>query len=145
MSTKESSIRPDLLRKSSLLQGLASNPSFNAKFQNLTASMNPMDFEDKHKSKLETFRLATKEFLNNTLFGHIYTQFLLTISVLSCFQFIWQTYLPAQSTDEDSLLGVFAQLELSIAILFVMDWIILFFVSDHKYTYLTRFANFIIS
>lgn len=138
MSTKESNIRPDLLRKSSLLQGLASNPSLNMKFQNLTAAMNPMEFEEKHKSKLETCRLATKEFLNNTLFGHMYTQFLLMISVLSCFQFIWQTYLPAKSSSAGSLLDVFAQLELAIAVLFVVDWMLLFFISDHKFTYITR-------
>lgn len=108
--------------------------ALDAKFRKIAGNVTPSDFEDKHKSRMEILRLATKDFLNNTIFGLAYNQFMLAISVLSCFQFIYQTYLEGHY----SLLQTFKKLELGIACLFLFDWVLYLFVSEHKWAYLLR-------
>jgi hypothetical protein len=44
-------------------------------------------------SKLEVLRLKTLKFMASSWFGHIYTNFFLLVSVFSCGQYIYQTYL----------------------------------------------------
>ncbi len=112
-------------------------PSFDARLKNITANLNPEEFDDKHKSRLETLRLATKNFFTNTVMGQFYNQLILLISVLSCFQFIWQTYLG--TNDGSELIVFFAHLELAVALVFVLDWLVLLFVADHRITFITRY------
>jgi hypothetical protein len=44
-------------------------------------------------SQLEVFRLRTLKFMASSWFGHIYTNFFLVVSIFSCGQYIYQTYL----------------------------------------------------
>lgn len=108
--------------------------SLDAKFRKIAGNVNPADFDDKHKSRIEVIRISVKDFLNNTLLGLFYNQFMLAISVISCFQFIYQTYLEGHT----ELLTHFKKLELGIACLFLFDWCLYLFVSEHKWAYLLR-------
>jgi hypothetical protein len=44
-------------------------------------------------SKLEILRLKTLKFMASSWFGHIYVNFFLIVSIFSCGQYIFQTYL----------------------------------------------------
>lgn len=44
-------------------------------------------------SKLELIRLQTLKFMASSWFGHIYTNIFLGLSIFSCGQYIYQTYL----------------------------------------------------
>lgn len=49
--------------------------------------------EEKQKNKWEVLRVKANHFLEHTIFGQFYVNLLLLISVLSAFEFIYQTYL----------------------------------------------------
>ncbi len=129
-----SSAIPSMRRSSSLDKGMIAN--IEAKMKNM-ADLDEID--EKHKGRLETLRLATNNFLENTLLGQTYSQLLLIISVLSSFEFIYQTYLHGQSAKAVSWVADFSKLELGIAGLFLFDWLLQLFASANKGTYLIRY------
>jgi hypothetical protein len=95
--------------------------------------------DDKRKSKWELLRHGTKNFIENSVFGGLYIQFLLLVSVLSCFEFIYQTYLDLDTDSGVRTLDFFTDLELGVAGLFAFDWMLMLFISDHKGSQLFRF------
>ena len=78
----------------------------------------------------EKIRLETKHFFTNTFFGELYNNLLLILSIFSCIQFIQQTY-DKKPPNQDIL-------ELSLAILFTLDWCLCFFIADLKVFFVSR-------
>lgn len=56
-------------------------------------SQNKHLYEENKNITLEILRIKTQKFMASSLFGHIYTNFFLIVSIFSCGQFIYQTYL----------------------------------------------------
>ncbi len=132
---------PPLMRRTSsvLDRGIASSVDA---LRKMTENMDVPDDDGKlHKSTYEQTRLATKKFLTFSVLGQLYGQILLGISVLSCLQFIAQTYMKIGLGHDDQILSVFAKLELGIASLFLMDWSLQIFVAEHTVEYATRYVK----
>ncbi len=91
--------------------------------------------EDDEHTTIETLRLDTKEFLEKTFFGEIYSQFLLVVSILSCLRYIQLTYQDDYPSDSNSRDDV---IEMIVACLFTMDWCLNLFIADHRGLYLSR-------
>lgn len=72
-------------------QGLSHAQSQN-QLDNLIAD-EEIQNEQQTPSQLEVLRLRTLKFMASSWFGHIYTNFFLLMSVFSCAQYIYQTYL----------------------------------------------------
>ena len=81
----------------------------------------------------EEARLNMKKQLNGTKYGIFYQNSMLVISVLSCFQFITQTYITGAM-----VLKGFSLVERIIAAIFIFDWTMSFCIADHKIKFVTR-------
>ena len=93
--------------------------------------------------QLEDFRTRLKKFMAKSLTGKIYNQFFLFLSVFSMCTYIYVTYLIVCSDDDElncdnSGYGTAVQLEKSLAIAFIFDWVLYFAIADSKRAYVTR-------
>ncbi len=92
--------------------------------------------EDKEKKKTLIFvRLMVKNIVTLSTAGRCYDKLLLWISVLSSISVIYQTYI----TDRKEIENIFNTCELVLACIFLFDWILQFYIADHKLIFLTRF------
>jgi hypothetical protein len=87
---------------------------------------------------IEAIRLKTKKYLAASYLGKFYTNTLLVLSVLSCVQYIFQTYISGSQPNGKELLNIFSKLELFLAALFAFDWALMLFVADHRWEQLMR-------
>jgi hypothetical protein len=79
-------------------------------------------------TRIEQYRSRTQFIMEHTIIGTVYFNILLTLSVLSCFQYIYSTY----PSSDPSLPQLFSKLELCLASLFLFDWCLSFFVAEQK-------------
>jgi hypothetical protein len=93
---------------------------------------------DRSKNFVERFRLSTKEFMNNTIVGRLYSICLLVLSVVSTFEFIYSTYLHESTPGASMKIYILQQSELIMAVIFSFDWLLSLFLADHKLTFLSR-------
>ena len=93
-----------------------------------------MEEEIKHSfsNKMELFRLKAKKIMTTHSFGLMYSELLLYLSLFSTAQFIYSTY--------ESQGVAFDYLEMALAALFGFDWMLSFFIADHKIEFITRYA-----
>jgi hypothetical protein len=87
MSSKVAAINPSASALYQRKQSFSAKSFDNAKIASL--------IEDKTKDRqpiMEVIRLKLKKYFVTSTFGHIYTNVLLVLSVLSCLQYIIQTY-----------------------------------------------------
>jgi hypothetical protein len=87
---------------------------------------------------IEVIRLKAKKYLAASYLGKFYTNTLLVLSVLSCLQYIFQTYISGANPEGRELLNIFSKLELFLAALFAFDWFLNLFVADHRWEQLMR-------
>jgi hypothetical protein len=103
-------------------------------------------------SKLEVFRLRTLKFMASSWFGHIYTNFFLVVSIFSCGQYIYQTYLiddqhvrilfPSPlSLLLQQLRVALTYVEIALAILFLFDWCLSLFLAEQRWDHFFRFLS----
>jgi hypothetical protein len=102
----------------------------------------------------EELRLRVKKIIATSFFGHLYVNTLLVLSILSCLQYLYSTYLestprglvipprltrhPSRLTLSQRILHIFSYLELSLASLFAFDWCLNLFIADHKSEFFFR-------
>ena len=86
------------------------------------------------KDYLETVRIELKKALTNSWFGIYYENFLVMVSVGSCLEYIYNTYIDRASIQHRRLQFT----ELGFASAFLLDWTFNFFLADHKLTYVVR-------
>lgn len=72
-------------------------------FDKLVDDQSTKDFQ----AMYESLRIQTKKFLATSLLGQIYTNCLLLLSALSCFQYIVQTYLNEDYSGEEVVNVIF--------------------------------------
>jgi len=102
--------------------------------------------EDKSKNVMEMIRLQFKDFIYHTVFGRIYAQLMLFISILSSFEYIYQTYLNVAIDDSSGAQADFlSKFEIFIALACGFDWFINFFIADHRGLFVTRYYLIILS
>jgi hypothetical protein len=110
----------------------------------LAALIEDKSFSDTEKTPyLETIRVKTKKYLAASFLGKVYTNTLLVLSILSCLQYIFQTYISGSEPDGRELLNIFSKLELCLAALFAFDWFLNLFVADHRWEQLVSFFSLV--
>jgi hypothetical protein len=87
---------------------------------------------------IESVRLQTKKILTHSRFGRIYENFLLFLSVVSCLEYIYQTYLHPSVPSDKKLLHDLNILELYFASMFGFDWLLNCFLAEHRLIFFTR-------
>lgn len=96
--------------------------------------------EEKRVDKVEVIRLTLKKWVNTSFAGQTYTQFMLMLSILSCFEFIYQTYLSEDGSYQSLQIHYFNYVEMGVSGIFGIDWLLAFFIADHKITFVMRYA-----
>ena len=95
------------------------------------------DFGPKNRDLLEVCRIETKKFFTRNRFGIIYQNLLIIMSVFSCFEYIVETY------QGDNIPESLFLLEKIFAGIFSFDWLLSFFLADHKLIHITSFFSMV--
>ncbi|RYH31492.1 hypothetical protein EON65_02540 [archaeon] len=99
------------------------------------ALQNIGDGHQHNKSFLEELRLRIKKGYTSTRIGKLYQHFQIFVSVMSCIQFVGQTYVKRHNPGAyDGMRAV----EVACASFFFFDWCLNLFITDH-------FLNFFIT
>lgn len=88
---------------------------------------------------MEMIRLTIIHYRDRTLVGHLYTQLMVLINTLACFQYIYLTYTSVDTNSNSALYYTFFYVELCVACLFVFDFILSIFSSDSIPRFLCSF------
>ena len=91
----------------------------------------------------EKTRLKLKKFYATSLFGRVYDRVLLILSILSCMEYIYGTYLHAHKRYQIIQLTWFGYFEMGLAFIFGCDWLLFFFLADRKIKFITSFYSMI--
>jgi hypothetical protein len=105
----------------------------NSKVSDLLAA-NIDSVSEERKNPYEAARVELKKFISNSSFGWAYDYFISFVSVTSCFEYIYSTYV----TNYDDQTKWLDSLEIYFALVFVFDWTLNFFLADHTMNYLLR-------
>lgn len=98
-----------------------------------------MDGEDNGKGLRIVIQLTIRHYRDHTLLGHLYTQLMVVINTLSCFQYIYLTYTSVETNTESALYYTFFYIELCVACLFLFDFILSMLSSDSFLVFFTSF------
>jgi hypothetical protein len=90
---------------------------------------------------MEVLRQKIKKYMINSTFGQTYDNFLLFLSVVSCFEYIYQTYLHTSIEEDRGTLRFLNSIELVFASVFGFDWCLNCFVAEHRVLFFTRFVQ----
>jgi hypothetical protein len=105
----------------------------------ITDTIDETEPEEKPKNFFETLRLKCKDFIYHTWFGQLYEQLMLFISVLSSFEYIYKTYINTALNDTDgSQMEFLDKFDMFIAFVCAFDWLLNFFIADHRAVFVTR-------
>jgi hypothetical protein len=100
--------------------------------------------QERHKTPLiEIIRIHLKKFMSRSLIGRVYTQIMIVLSLVSCLEYIYQTYLTDHLKYERDQRYVLALFELIISSLFTFDWVVAFFLADHKLVFICSFYSMV--
>lgn len=129
--TQES--RRTLLRRK---DSITTRPSQVSKYSAAIEAFNVSKEED--KDPLEDARVKLKKFLTHSPAGAWYEDIMLSISIVSTIEFIYQTYLFNDIESEKERLFYLQLIELGFAGCFACDWLLNYFLADHKIKYFFR-------
>ena len=87
---------------------------------------------------VDQLRQRLKKFMAQSLLGNYYDNALLILSVGSCFEYIYQTYLDPSAAADEELLYKLNIVELVFASLFGFDWLLNCFLAEHRILFFTR-------
>jgi hypothetical protein len=97
--------------------------------------------KDEHDGNtLNDIRLKMKKFVLTSFLGKRYMNILLGLSIFSCLQFIYQTYLDEDKEADKQILDFFGFMELILAALFGFDWCLWLFLADDRLEQLVRYV-----
>jgi hypothetical protein len=89
--------------------------------------------------QIELVRIKIKKFLSSHIIGQLYSEMLLYFSIFSTLQFVHSTYVDITVvTDTTRVLNI---IEMALAALFGFDWLLSFFIADHKLEFVTRYYS----
>ena len=87
---------------------------------------------------MEETRVRVKKFMMTSTLGRVYNDALLIISIASSLEFIYLTYLDPIDDKSKSLMLNLNFGEKALAILFMFDWCLNFYMADHKLKFMSR-------
>lgn len=121
--------------------GMQSQPSFEARVKKVTDQIGEIvvpEADDQSRGINEIVRTNIQYFLNQTAIGHLYSQLMIILNVLSCFQYIYLTYTTVDTNSGSSLYLTFFYLELCIACMFMLDWTLSLLSAENKFIFIWR-------
>ena len=110
----------------------SSTSLFASKIENATSTSSWFNLS------LEDIRIIIKQFLLKSIFGILYNDLLILISIGSSIEYMYQTYLNPSNPSDLTKLNYLNYLEKGLATLFMFDWVLNFFIADHKIIFMTR-------
>lgn len=121
------------------LRSFASVANFNQLERNDSGAVNapgaahgpPIDHIDLARQRL-------KKIMAQTWMGRYYENVLLFLSVASCLEYIYQTYLHPSIDEDQHQLYNLAILEIVFASIFAFDWCLNCFLAEHRIIFFTR-------
>lgn len=120
------------------LGDLLPQQSFIVRAKGLTDQLESSDEEEKHRSGYEALRIKIKHFLEYNLVGQLYSQIVLILSLLTSIQYIYYTYTTLESNMGTAMYSLFLNIDLIIAVFFLFDWALNWFIAEHKKAYIFR-------
>lgn len=123
--------------------GIQSQPSFEARVKKVTDQIGEIivpEFDDQSKGINEIVREHVRHFIDNTIIGYLYSQLMIVLNVLSCFQYIYLTYTTDETNRESPMYWTHFYLELGTACMFFLDWILAFLSSENKFNFFWRYV-----
>lgn len=93
--------------------------------------------QEADQDTFEDLRVKLKKYMSSSTFGAYYENYILFMSILSMFEFIYQTYLEDEP-DKHEHYEVLLLIQFGFAGLFIFDWCVNLFLADHRGKYITR-------
>lgn len=121
--------------------GVSGGSSFDARIKKIADQITEkmeQDADDQSRGVSEIVRSGVTHFLDQTLLGHLYTQLLILLNVLSCFQYIYLTYTTVDTNNAAPLYYTFYYLEVCVGSLFLLDWFLSLLKAETKMNFLCR-------
>ena len=140
--------RPDLARQASSLGDGQPRPSLSrrASFSSrattfkFSAALEAAGAKPEEGFNLDQWRLQVKKFFSHSRFGRYYENVLIILSLVSCIEYIYETYLHPSDPADQSQLEALKDLELGFAAIFGLDWLLSFFLAEHRLLFFLRYA-----
>ena len=102
------------------------------------------DDEIQEKSFAETLRIFVKAYLAYSRAGMMYEWSLLFLSIISCIQFILDTYVPIELPSGDAGMNIRTVdaaskvFEIVLSVIFTFDFLLSLFIADHRWEFFGR-------
>ena len=125
--------KPSLLRRSSFAAKVAVLPP-----PKYVSALEQAGVKPETNFTLEDLRMLVKKAMTQSLFGRFYENVLLFLSLVSCLEVIYATYLHPSIAADQQKLSVLQNVELGFAMLFCFDWVLSLFLAEHTTIFLTR-------
>ena len=87
---------------------------------------------------LDSWRINIKKVFAQSRFGRYYENMLILLSIISCFQYIYMTYLHESIEADRRQLSYSEKIELAFASIFGVDWVLSFLLAEHRLLFLSR-------
>lgn len=107
-----------------------------SKSLDLAISQNKHLTAQERSFSLEIIRLKTQKFMASSWFGRVYFNFFLVVSIFSCGQYIYQTYL---NHDEKLISFFLTVIEIILAAMFLFDWCLSLFLAEQRWDHFWSF------
>ena len=117
---------------------MEAQPSFNRSVKKLSDQIKELapKEEDKSKGILEIVRINIKYFMEDTLWGRLWINMMVVLSVLSCMLYIVLTYITTDNKSGTKSFVMFADLEIIISSMFLADWVLSLLKAENKTKFL---------
>ncbi len=103
-----------------------------------SAALEEASAKQEEAMTLEEWRLYIKKFFNHSKLGKYYENVLILLSLISCFEYIYKTYLHRSDPYDESQIIFLEILELVFAGIFGFDWCLNMFLAEHRILYFMR-------
>ena len=126
--------KPSLLRRSSFVAKVAvvlPPPKY-------VSALEQAEVKPESNFTWEDMRMLVKKIITESLFGRFYENILLFLSLVSCLEVIYATYLHPSIASDQQKLNVLQNVELGFAMLFCFDWALSLFLAEHTTIFLSR-------
>jgi hypothetical protein len=92
----------------------------------------------------DTWRSDAKKFFTQSQFGKYYENFMILMSLISCLEYIYETYLHHSDHADMRRLYILNRVELGFACFFSWDWALSLYLSEHRTLYFLRLVSILL-
>jgi hypothetical protein len=110
-----------------------------------SAALEQATKQEEEAYNFEQWRLQMKKVFVHSRFGRYYENIVTLVSLVSCFEYIYETYLHESVPEDRDQLRVLKDIELAFACLFGLDWILSFLMAEHRTLYFMRYVHLSLS